>query len=140
VGVQKPALGRKLETLMSRAPVQAPAGETEPASAQAPARGAGVRSLIRGNRAKAASERLPAPSTRMRIPRWYLFGGDLLLVALALIIAYKSPGPLTWKQTLFCTLVVVLGACLAIIAICAGESPQEGARPKIGPFSNGRRE
>jgi hypothetical protein len=64
----------------------------------------------------------------------------LLLVALALITAYKSPRPLNWKEIVFCALVVVLGACLAILAIGDGESPQEGAETKSGPFSNGRRE
>lgn len=123
---------------MSRPPVSAAAGEQAPDTAQPPAKAAGVGSLIRGNRAHGASERVVTNRTQVGIPRWYLFGGDLLLVALALITAYKSPRPLTWQEMLFCAVVVALGACLAIIAVSAGEPPPESPRMKTGPFANGR--
>ena len=118
--MQKPALGRKLE---------------------APGNVAGVRSLIRGNRAKAAVPEAGAKApAKASIPRWYLFGGDLLLVALALLTAYKSPGPLSWKQMVFCVVVVAIGAGLGVFAIGATEPSQNDARMKRGPFAGGRRE
>ena len=51
-------------------------------------------------------------------PRWYFFAADLLLVALALVLIYKGPGPLNWKGKLFCTIAVALGGCLGLIAVC----------------------
>jgi len=73
--------------------------------------GTGMRSLLRGQPPAAAPG-------RGRIPRWYLFGADLLLVALALIVMYKSPVPLTGMERLFGVAAVALGAFLALIAAC----------------------
>jgi hypothetical protein len=42
----------------------------------------------------------------------------LLLVALALIVMYKSPVPLTGGERVLGVLAVVLGAGLALIATC----------------------
>ena len=59
-----------------------------------------------------------AASTRKAgVPRWYLFGGDILLTALALVILCTSPHPLTWRKELFCAAAVILGACLAMGAV-----------------------
>jgi hypothetical protein len=101
----KQALGRNLGTLLQpRAPS-----------------GAGVRSLMQGPQPAAA-----APRAQPLIPRWYLLGGDLLLSALAIIILYKSPHPLSWKKELFCAGILMVGGCLAVVALlqpdlsCAG--------------------
>jgi hypothetical protein len=57
------------------------------------------------------------PTRKSVVPRWYLFGGDILLTALALVIVFKSPHPLTWGKELFCAAVVVVGGCLALAAV-----------------------
>ena len=82
-----------------------------PAANEAKPAGAGLRSLL-GTQPPAAAPR------RARIPRWYLFGADLLLVALALIVLCKSPVPLTGMERLFGVAAVALGAFLALIAAC----------------------
>jgi hypothetical protein len=51
------------------------------------------------------------------IPRWYLFAGDALLVALALVTIYKSAGPLSLGREIFCVATVLLAAALAVIAV-----------------------
>jgi len=52
------------------------------------------------------------PSAPLAHPRWYLFGADLLLVAAALVVMYKSPAPLTGNEKFFGAAAVVLGASL----------------------------
>jgi len=75
---------------------------------------AGVRTLMRGQSAAAPVQPvLPNPV----VPRWYLLAGDVLLVALALMILYKSPHPLSWQRELFCSALVVLAALLAVTAL-----------------------
>jgi len=51
------------------------------------------------------------------IPRWYIFAGDVLLVALALMTFCVSPHPLSWKRELFCAALVILAASLAVVAL-----------------------
>jgi hypothetical protein len=82
--------------------------------------GAGVRSLIEGQ---------PASEAKPSFPRWYLFAGDALLVALALITVYKGPHPLSPGREIFCVATVLLAALLAIIAIL---TPENEARPPSG--------
>jgi hypothetical protein len=124
VAVAKQSLGRGLGTLMGRAPKQ----EDAPVSA-------GVRSLMRGHNppvpapapvpispATATSPVAPTPASarashKTAVPRWYLLAGDVLLVALALTIVYKSPHPLSWQRELFCAALVTLAAVLAVIAL-----------------------
>jgi hypothetical protein len=62
------------------------------------------------------------PTPKAVIPRWYLFAGDVLLVALALTTAYKSPHPLSWARELFCAALVMLAAILAVAALLMPES------------------
>jgi hypothetical protein len=105
----KQSLGRDLGTLMRPAPKEAAAPV-----------GAGVRSLIRGNNAPpAAVPAVPAAAvaTKPVIPRWYLFAGDLLLVALAVATIFKSPHPLSWQREVFCAALVILAAVLAVVAM-----------------------
>ena len=108
----KQSLGRDLDKLMGR----------QPKEGAAPV-GAGVRSLMRGHAAP------PAPvSPKPVIPRWYLFAGDVLLVALALVTIYKSPHPLRWPRELFCAALVILASVLAVSALLAPED-KGGPRP-----------
>jgi hypothetical protein len=109
----KQSLGRDLGALMGGKPKEdaAPVGE-------------GVRSLMRGHQAPT-----PGPVPKPVIPRWYLFAGDVLLVALALLIIYKSPHPLSWARVLFCATLVILAAVLAVIALLTPES-KVGQRPE----------
>lgn len=65
----------------------------------------------------------PAPQTEwpeeppVRAPRWTLIGADLLLIALAALLVFKSPTPLKpWEMTL-CLAAVMMGAILACVAI-----------------------
>ena len=85
-------------------------------TAPAPPVGAGVRSLMTGHKAPtpaAISPQIFKPG----LPRWYLFAGDILLVALALLTIYKSPHPLSWQREVFCAALVILAAVLAVIAL-----------------------
>jgi hypothetical protein len=108
-GVPKPVIGRKLGALMGKTPGAA-APSRLPTPEDAPS-GSGVHSLFRGSPA-------PARPRRVRVPRWYLFGTDLLLMAAALLVMYKSPAPLSENEKFFGAAAVVLGASLALIAIC----------------------
>jgi len=112
-GVPKPVIGRKLEALMGKGPGagEAPRLLPEPDLPTGP----GMRSLFRGHASD--SPRRPA-----RIPRWYLFAADLVLVATALLVMYKSPAPLTGNEKFFGAAAVVLGASLALIGLCMGDS------------------
>jgi hypothetical protein len=70
-----------------------------------------MRSLFRGH----------PPSShprRWRIPRWYLFGADLLLVAAALMVMSQRRDTLSGNEKFFGVAAVVLGASLGLIAIC----------------------
>jgi hypothetical protein len=100
-----------------------PNGAGGPADAIKPVPlGAGVRSLMQNQ--------LAAPKqTPNRIPRWYLFAGDTLLIALALVIVYKSPSPLSVSREFFCVAIVVLAASLAVVALLMQENE---ALPKLG--------
>ena len=86
-----------------------------PPSADQPS-GSGMRSLFRGHPAALPQRR------QARIPRWYLFGADLALVAMALLVMCKSPAPLTGNEKFFGAAAVVLGAILALIGICMGDT------------------
>jgi hypothetical protein len=109
----KQSLGRDLGALMGGKPKKGAA----PVSA-------GVRSLMRGHTAPA-----PAAAPKPGIPRWYLFAGDALLVALALLTIYKSPHPLPWPRALFCAVLVMLAALLAVIALLT-PGGKAGPRPE----------
>jgi hypothetical protein len=91
-----------------------------PAAGQPATPGAGVRSLLQGQPASA-----PKPS----FPRWYLFAGDALLAALALVTVYKGRHPLSLGREIFCVATVLLAALLAIVAILM---PENEARPPSG--------
>ena len=113
----KPVLGRDFGKLMGRAPNESSA---PPAAGEPAPPGAGVRSLIQGQ----------APSAPKRsVPRWYLFAGDTLLAALALVTVYRGPHPLSLPREIFCVAIVLLAALLAIIAILM---PENAARPPLG--------
>ena len=106
----KQGLGRDLGALMG----------PNPKEAAAPV-GAGVRSLMRGHNPPASSVPVKPVAPMPAIPRWYLFAGDLLLVALALLTLYKSPHPLSWPRELFCAALVILAAGLAVLALLMPE-------------------
>ena len=71
----KPVLGRDLGTLMGEKPAEKGARPSD-----APLGGAGVDSLLRGQRPAAS----PEPPQPKPFPRAYLFAADVLLVILAL--------------------------------------------------------
>ena len=112
-GVPKPVIGRKLEALMGKGPGAEEASRLLPEPDLAT--GAGMRSLFRGHEPN-------SPRRQTRIPRWYLFAADLVLVATALLIMYKSPAPLTGNEKFFGAAAVVLGAGLALIGLCMGDN------------------
>jgi hypothetical protein len=96
----KQVLGRDLGALLGRSPKEG-----------APPLSAGVGSLMRGHSPQ------PPAAPKPLIPRWYLFAGDVLLVALALITLCKSHHPLSWPRALFCAALVMLAALLALLAL-----------------------
>ncbi|MCX8157523.1 MAG: hypothetical protein N3J91_13940 [Verrucomicrobiae bacterium] len=52
----------------------------------------------------------------VQAPRWVLLAADVLLIALAMLLVFKSPAPLKpWEMTL-CLAAVMLGAVLACVA------------------------
>jgi hypothetical protein len=75
-----------------------------------------MRSLFRGHPASLPRKR------QARIPRWYFFGADLVLVATALLVMYKSPATLTGNEKFFGAAAVALGASLALVGLCMGDS------------------
>ena len=109
VPVPKPVIGRKLDALMDKRENRGAAPSI--CSPDPRPSGAGVRSLMNGQPAI-------TPPPRARVPRWYLFGADLLLVAVALVVLCKHPAPLTGIEKLFGVGAVVIGAALAVIATC----------------------
>jgi len=109
----KQVLGRNLEVLLDDGARKADdpfASETAPV-------GSGVRSLMRGHQTTPAQPPEAASTRKSVVQGWYLFGGDILLSALALVIVFKSPHPLSWQKELFCVAAVVLGGCLALGAV-----------------------
>lgn len=117
----KQVLGRDLGALLGRNPKEG-----------APPVGAGVRSLMRGDSAPQ-----PDVAPKPLIPRWYLFAGDVLLVALALITIYKSPHPLSWPRAVFCAALVILAALLAMLALFTQEGGTCRPRRKISRAGTG---
>jgi hypothetical protein len=115
--MSKPVIGRDLGKLMGRPPA---GGGADPGVGQPVLLGAGVRSLMRG---QAASPAKPA------VPRWYLFAGDALLIALALITSFTGPHPLSLGREIFCVAVVSLAAVLAVLAIVL---PEHQTQPPSG--------
>src|SRR5271157_1537888 len=94
----KQVLGRNLGALLDGGAKKAGdpfAPETAPV-------GSGVRSLMRGHPTAQANPPAAASARKSVVPAWYLFGGDILLSALALVIVCKSPHPLSWQKELFC--------------------------------------
>jgi hypothetical protein len=113
----KQSLGRDLGALMG----------PNPKEAAAPV-GAGVRSLMRGHNPPApAAPVAPKPA----IPRWYLFAGDVLLVALAVATIFKSPHPLSWPRELFCAALVIVAAVLAVLALLMPEAKAARSPDKL---------
>jgi hypothetical protein len=113
-GVPKTVIGRKLEALMGNGP-GVKGAPSLPASADQTS-GPGMRSLFRGHPASLPRKR------QARIPRWYFFGADLVLVATALLVMYKSPATLTGNEKFFGAAAVALGASLALVGLCMGDS------------------
>lgn len=114
---------------MGRAPGESSAlsGTAKPAPLSA-----GVKSLMQ-NQPVAA----PQPA-KHQIPRWYLFAGDTLLIAMALVIVYKSPSPLSIRREIFCVGLVVVAAALAIAALLMSEGEaQPESRAGAGVMPNG---
>jgi hypothetical protein len=92
----------------------------DPFAADAAPLSSGVRSLMRGQAPGVPVAASPASSKsplKQGFPGWYLFGADILLAALAIVIVGKSPHPLTWQREVFCASAVALGACLALGAV-----------------------
>jgi hypothetical protein len=120
-GMAKQVLGRSLGALMDDGAKEA--AKTDPSNPQPTPVSAGVRSLMRGNQPTPATTTATAIESKQKltVPRWYLFGGDFLLAALALIVVCKSRHPLSWQREVFCGIAVVLGACLAITALMQPE-------------------
>jgi len=111
----KHVLGRNLEELLDDGAKEP--GKGDPFAPERAPVGSGVRSLMRGHQPTVSSPPTPTSTRRSVVPRWYLFAGDVLLAALALVIVCTSPHPLSWQRQLFCAAAVFLGGCLALAAV-----------------------
>lgn len=111
----KQVLGRNLEALLDGGAKEPEKGD--PFAPDPAPVGAGVRSLMRGHPTTSATPPTVASTPKSVVPGWYLFGGDILLSALALVIVCKSRHPLSWQRELFCVASVALGGCLALGAV-----------------------
>ena len=122
-GMEKQVLGRNLEVLLDDGPKESE--KPNPFVPEPAPVGPGVRSLMRGHPAAAANPFAGRPAPKPLVPPWYLLAGDLLLLALALIVAWKSPHPLSWQRALFCAGAAALGGGLALGALfLAGDTPE----------------
>lgn len=113
----KPVLGRDLGTLMGDKPA-----EKNARASAAPSGGAGMDSLLRGQRPAD-----PEPPRQTSFPHAYLYVADILLVVLALITIYKSPRPIPLPVEIFCVATVALAALLALLAVWLGDQEPSGA-------------
>ena len=107
LGMARKVIGKKLDAIMQ--PARA-SGASPFRKADKPAT-AGVSSLLSGNRQGLTSK-------DGGFPRWYLFGADLLLVAMALVVLYRSDAPFGGWSKVFGICAVSLGALLAVAAVC----------------------
>src|SRR3954453_9669245 len=118
--MSKPILGRGLGTLL-RGDKVAGTETTIPEAQEPPSTGAGFKTLVRGT----ADVVTPAHSTRKSskpaIPPAYFFAADVLLIGLALLIGFKDPGAMSWKQMLFCIFVVILGCLCGLAGVLVGQ-------------------
>jgi hypothetical protein len=109
----KQVLGRNLEALLEDGARKS----GDPFALEAAPVSSGVRSLMRGQQTSPAQPAVFTSTQKSGVPGWYLFGADILLAALALVVVCKSPHPLSWQRELFCTGAVLLGGCLAVGAV-----------------------
>jgi hypothetical protein len=112
-GMAKQVLGRNLEELLEAGVKRA----NSPFASKTAPTNSGVRSLMRGQ----PSDPPETTKTKSAVPGWYLFCGDILLAALALVIVCKSPRPLSWQREVFCAGAVMLGGCLALAAVLSAD-------------------
>lgn len=127
----KPVLGRDLGSLLGRAPGEKGDSKIDPKPPARTSAGAGVRSLIRGTRPEPPVPSAPyeaAIEEAAPLPIWYLFAGDVLLVALALLTVWLSPHPLSGPRIAFCMGTIGLAAALGVIA-----AVQSRARARVTP-------
>jgi hypothetical protein len=145
--VPKPALGRGLGNLLGDTQIaRQPEPLSLPLDAAAPAEvSPGLGNLLRGGKPEETAEpptpvaagsiaaapvsvyrpavKSPpqalaaAPEEPVQAPRWSLAAADLLLVALATLLVFKSPAPLKAWEMAICISAVVLGALLACAAV-----------------------
>lgn len=95
--MSKPVLGRKLGTLL-----RVEAGkEVNP-------------TLLRGAK---TTEPEANPAPKPTIPTWYWLGADLLLVGLALLLAFKGPSPVSGTRLIVAIAAVALGGAFALWAV-----------------------
>ena len=95
--------------------------ESKPAPALQPGPGPGVRSLLQGNHcATTEKAETPAPQSLKAvpaIPAWFFFGVDLLLLAMAVGVAWPNPSALSWKSQLLCAVLIALGGSTAVFGV-----------------------
>jgi hypothetical protein len=124
--MQKPVLGRGLGNLLGGDKVVSSA-DSHALGAPVPAKvpGHGVKSLLRGGAKfdRACSTPTSEAPEKPLIPRFYLFAADILLVALALLLTFKSNSPLNWKETTFCIGAILVGGCCGMAGALMGKEP-----------------
>lgn len=134
--MSKPTMGRGLGALMNE---RKPQGDSEGQDGK-PQIAAGVRTLMQGaapvaspaSRAavSAPTKVAPAPVARTSptisnpkgpaIPRWCFLAADAVLIALALLIALKSPKPMPTSRMIWAIVITVLAAGAGLCALLAG--------------------
>jgi hypothetical protein len=114
----KPGLGKGLGDLMNGDQV---AGKSRVIKASAapeipePHLGRGLTTLV-GGRPQNGEAELPDAKSR-RLPRWFYFAADILLLAFVVGITFDANRPYDLGTIAFCAVSVGLGCLLAVIGV-----------------------
>jgi hypothetical protein len=113
----KNGLGKGLGDLMDGDQV---AGKGRIISASAPASepglSRGLSTLISAHRSNGDIEQ-PETKRRQRLPAWFFFAADILLLAYVVAISMHAPRPFDFGTILFCAVSVALGCALAVAGV-----------------------
>lgn len=114
--MSKPGLGKGLDELMNGDQV---AGRAQSVRAAGPASrekgfGRGLTTLVSAHATNGETE-TAQPKRSHRLPAWFFFAADLLLLAFVVAITFDAPPPFDSGTIIFCGVSVALGCALALV-------------------------